>query len=44
MQNCTLRFGSWTYDGNQIDLVFYKHEVDLDDFEERSPVKVWIRD
>ena len=43
MQECTLKFGSWTYDGNHIDLRFYKNAVDLDDFDKASPVKVWIK-
>ena len=43
MQECTLKFGSWTYDGNQIDLQFYKNAVDEEDFDKASPVKVWIK-
>ena len=40
MQECTLKFGSWTYDGNLIDLKFYKKALDDEDFDKSSPVKV----
>ena len=43
MQECTLKFGSWTYDGNLIDLRFYKNAVDDEDFDKSSPVKVCLR-
>ena len=39
-QECTLKFGSWTYDGNLIDLRFYKKALDDEDFDKSSPVKV----
>ena len=40
MQECTLKFGSWTYDGNLIDLKFYEKALDDEDFDKSSPVKV----
>lgn len=34
IQNCTLKFGSWTYDGWKLDLIFYNgiEEVDQSDY------------
>ncbi len=29
-QTCHFKFGSWTYDGNKLDLTFYESLVDLD--------------
>ncbi|CAL1602069.1 unnamed protein product [Knipowitschia caucasica] len=31
-QNCPMKFGSWTYDGNMVDLVLVDHYVDRKDF------------
>ncbi|XP_072293848.1 neuronal acetylcholine receptor subunit non-alpha-2-like [Eucyclogobius newberryi] len=31
-QNCTMKFGSWTYDGHMVDLVLMDHQVDQKDF------------
>ncbi|CAN9515026.1 unnamed protein product [Ophioblennius macclurei] len=31
-QNCSMKFGSWTYDGNMVDLVLMDHQVDRKDF------------
>ena len=31
-QNCPMKFGSWTYDGNMVDLVLIDHYVDRKDF------------
>uniref|UniRef100_A0A3Q3ICM4 Cholinergic receptor, nicotinic, beta polypeptide 3a n=1 Tax=Monopterus albus TaxID=43700 RepID=A0A3Q3ICM4_MONAL len=31
-QNCSMKFGSWTYDGNMVDLVLVNHYVDRKDF------------
>ncbi|XP_075959993.1 neuronal acetylcholine receptor subunit non-alpha-3-like [Anarhichas minor] len=31
-QNCTMKFGSWTYDGNMVDLVLRDNQVDQKDF------------
>lgn len=31
-QNCSMKFGSWTYDGNMVDLVLVDHYVDRKDF------------
>ncbi|KAJ0002976.1 hypothetical protein NQD34_008125 [Periophthalmus magnuspinnatus] len=31
-QNCTMKFGSWTYDGHMVDLVLMDHQVDRKDF------------
>ncbi|XP_055333397.1 neuronal acetylcholine receptor subunit alpha-7-like isoform X2 [Paramacrobiotus metropolitanus] len=31
-QHCTLKFGSWSYDGNRIDLQLKKNEADLSGF------------
>lgn len=31
-QNCSMKFGSWTYDGNMVDLVLTDHYVDRKDF------------
>ncbi len=41
-QTCSLKYGSWTYDGLMVDPVFYngKEYVDLDDYSENCPVKV----
>lgn len=31
-QNCTMKFGSWTYDGNMVDLILIDNQVDRKDF------------
>ncbi|XP_057205424.1 neuronal acetylcholine receptor subunit beta-3b [Triplophysa rosa] len=31
-QNCSMKFGSWTYDGNMVDLVLVNQQVDRSDF------------
>ncbi|XP_061873817.1 neuronal acetylcholine receptor subunit beta-3 isoform X2 [Colius striatus] len=31
-QNCSMKFGSWTYDGNMVDLVLVDENVDRKDF------------
>ncbi|MCJ8733732.1 hypothetical protein PDJAM_G00227000 [Pangasius djambal] len=31
-QNCSMKFGSWTYDGTMVDLVLVNHQVDRSDF------------
>ncbi|XP_028833332.1 neuronal acetylcholine receptor subunit beta-3a isoform X2 [Denticeps clupeoides] len=31
-QNCSMKFGSWTYDGSMVDLVLVDHYVDRKDF------------
>uniref|UniRef100_A0A665XG31 Cholinergic receptor, nicotinic, beta 3b (neuronal) n=1 Tax=Echeneis naucrates TaxID=173247 RepID=A0A665XG31_ECHNA len=31
-QNCSMKFGSWTYDGNMVDLVLMDNQVDRKDF------------
>ncbi|KAM6979554.1 neuronal acetylcholine receptor subunit non-alpha-2-like [Aplochiton taeniatus] len=31
-QNCSMKFGSWTYDGHMVDLVLMDHQVDRKDF------------
>uniref|UniRef100_A0A8C4F300 Neuronal acetylcholine receptor subunit non-alpha-3 n=1 Tax=Dicentrarchus labrax TaxID=13489 RepID=A0A8C4F300_DICLA len=31
-QNCTMKFGSWTYDGNMVDLILIDKQVDRKDF------------
>uniref|UniRef100_M3ZTU4 Cholinergic receptor nicotinic beta 3 subunit a n=1 Tax=Xiphophorus maculatus TaxID=8083 RepID=M3ZTU4_XIPMA len=31
-QNCSMKFGSWTYDGHMVDLVLVDHHVDRKDF------------
>ncbi|KAF7706980.1 hypothetical protein HF521_018198 [Silurus meridionalis] len=31
-QNCTMKFGSWTYDGDMVELVLVNHQVDRSDF------------
>ncbi|XP_061684649.1 neuronal acetylcholine receptor subunit beta-3a isoform X3 [Syngnathoides biaculeatus] len=31
-QNCSMKFGSWTYDGNMVDLVLVDYYVDRKDF------------
>lgn len=31
-QNCTMKFGSWTYDGNMVDLILIDTHVDRKDF------------
>uniref|UniRef100_A0A3Q3FQK2 Cholinergic receptor nicotinic beta 3 subunit b n=1 Tax=Kryptolebias marmoratus TaxID=37003 RepID=A0A3Q3FQK2_KRYMA len=31
-QNCSMKFGSWTYDGNMVDLVLMDNHVDRKDF------------
>nr|KAI8766129.1 neuronal acetylcholine receptor subunit beta-3 [Biomphalaria glabrata] len=38
VQNCTLKFGSWTYDGNKVDIIFYDNKayIDLTEFIESS--------
>lgn len=42
-QNCSLSFGSWAYDSNQIDMEFYDNvlTIDLNDYE---PSKEWTID
>lgn len=44
-QNCTLKYGSWTYDGNLIDLKFFgdETEVDVSEFRGTNPIKVGPR-
>ncbi|MEE6460360.1 hypothetical protein FKM82_000931 [Ascaphus truei] len=32
LQNCSMKFGSWTYDGNMVDLVLLDENVDRKDF------------
>ncbi|XP_056653037.1 neuronal acetylcholine receptor subunit alpha-5 [Monodelphis domestica] len=32
LQNCSMKFGSWTYDGSQVDLVLEDYDVDKRDF------------
>ncbi|KAF7237813.1 Neuronal acetylcholine receptor subunit alpha-5 [Varanus komodoensis] len=32
LQNCTMKFGSWTYDGSQVDIILVDEEVDKRDF------------
>ena len=41
-QNCSLKFGSWTYDGFQLDIDFYDgvDRVDLNDYIESNEWKV----
>ncbi|XP_071773335.1 neuronal acetylcholine receptor subunit non-alpha-3-like isoform X2 [Centroberyx gerrardi] len=31
-QNCSMKFGSWTYDGNMVDMVLMDYQVDRKDF------------
>nr|XP_028600085.1 neuronal acetylcholine receptor subunit alpha-5 isoform X3 [Podarcis muralis] len=31
-QNCSMKFGSWTYDGSQVDIILVDDEVDKRDF------------
>lgn len=31
-QNCSMKFGSWTYDGTMVDLVLVNYQVDRSDF------------
>ncbi|KAF4104895.1 neuronal acetylcholine receptor subunit beta-3b isoform X2 [Onychostoma macrolepis] len=31
-QNCSMKFGSWTYDGNMVELVLINQQVDRSDF------------
>lgn len=31
-QNCSMKFGSWTYEGNMVDLVLVNQQVDRSDF------------
>ena len=41
-QNCTLKYGSWTYDGNLVDIKFFgdETEVDVSEFRRTNPIKV----
>jgi len=41
-QKCGLKFGSWTYDGDLLDLQFYnqQHKVDLSDFWDNSDYEI----
>jgi len=40
-QTCSLKFGSWTYDGNNMDLNLYKNEtIDLSDMSNSSGFKI----
>ena len=41
-QNCTLKYGSWTYDGDKIDVKFFgeETEVDVSEFRKTNPIKV----
>ncbi|KAM4766729.1 neuronal acetylcholine receptor subunit alpha-5 isoform 3-T3 [Cyanocitta cristata] len=32
LQNCSMKFGSWTYDGSQVDLILEDYDVDKRDF------------
>ncbi|XP_034265399.1 neuronal acetylcholine receptor subunit alpha-5 isoform X4 [Pantherophis guttatus] len=32
LQNCSMKFGSWTYDGSQVDIILVDEEVDKRDF------------
>ncbi|KAL7980376.1 hypothetical protein Chor_014705 [Crotalus horridus] len=32
LQNCSMKFGSWTYDGSQVDIMLVDEEVDKRDF------------
>ncbi|XP_006871000.1 PREDICTED: neuronal acetylcholine receptor subunit alpha-5 [Chrysochloris asiatica] len=32
LQNCSMKFGSWTYDGSQVDLILEDQDVDKRDF------------
>ncbi|XP_036909346.1 neuronal acetylcholine receptor subunit alpha-5 isoform X3 [Sturnira hondurensis] len=32
LQNCSMKFGSWTYDGSQVDIILEDQEVDKRDF------------
>uniref|UniRef100_A0A8C0VLP6 Neuronal acetylcholine receptor subunit alpha-5 n=1 Tax=Cyanistes caeruleus TaxID=156563 RepID=A0A8C0VLP6_CYACU len=32
LQNCSMKFGSWTYDGSQVDLIIEDYDVDKRDF------------
>ncbi|XP_004478328.2 neuronal acetylcholine receptor subunit beta-3 [Dasypus novemcinctus] len=31
-QNCSMKFGSWTYDGSMVDLILINEQVDREDF------------
>lgn len=37
-QTCHMKFGSWTYDGDSLDIAFYddRDEVDIDDYIESN--------
>lgn len=37
---CELKYGSWTYDGNHIDLQAHKDKMDLADYEDFNQVQV----
>ena len=41
-QECKLKYGSWTYDGNKVALEVYGNqtEVDVTDYMKNSPIKV----
>uniref|UniRef100_A0A8D0L4G7 Acetylcholine receptor subunit alpha n=1 Tax=Sphenodon punctatus TaxID=8508 RepID=A0A8D0L4G7_SPHPU len=32
LQNCSMKFGSWTYDGSQVDIILEDYDVDKRDF------------
>ena len=32
LQNCSMKFGSWTYDGSQVDIILEDQDVDRTDF------------
>ncbi|KAM5177275.1 neuronal acetylcholine receptor subunit alpha-5 isoform 1-T1 [Callospermophilus lateralis] len=32
LQNCSMKFGSWTYDGSQVDIILEDQDVDKTDF------------
>ncbi len=41
-QNCTLKFGSWTYDGNIVNLKLFEgiDDMDLSEFRKNAPIEV----
>ncbi|XP_043915085.1 neuronal acetylcholine receptor subunit beta-3-like [Protopterus annectens] len=41
-QNCSMKFGSWTYDGSMVDLILLDHNVDRKDFFDNGEWEILI--
>ncbi|XP_046508346.1 neuronal acetylcholine receptor subunit alpha-5 isoform X2 [Equus quagga] len=44
LQNCSMKFGSWTYDGSQVDIILEDQDVDKRDFFDNGEWEIVVED